>query len=251
MAGRTFVIGDIHGELGHLQALLAQMPVVTKDDTIVLLGDYIDRGPDSRGVLETVRRMERTLECLVVPLRGNHEDAWLRVIDRGWPEFLLPAPNGCLAAMRSFTGQRHPAKGELGTPADWAVMERGSFFSAEEVAWMRGLPYWYEDEHGIYVHAGLLQRDGQFAHPSETTPETALLWTRSTEFFRDYRGKHVVVGHTKTVTLPPELSSYTPDDPSDLWAGPCVTAIDTSCGSGGFLTAIELPAKRVYESRRR
>jgi serine/threonine protein phosphatase 1 len=49
VAGRTFVIGDIHGELGHLQALLSQMPSVTKDDTIVLLGDYVDRGPHSRG----------------------------------------------------------------------------------------------------------------------------------------------------------------------------------------------------------
>lgn len=249
MPGRTFVIGDIHGELAQLERLLSRMPAVTRDDTLVLLGDYIDRGPDSLGVFEMVRRMDSVLQCHVVPLRGNHEDAWLRVIDRGWPEFLLPSPNGCLAAMRSFTGQKIPAKGELGTADDWARMERGSFFSEEQIAWMRGLPYWYEDEHGIYVHAGLLQRDGQYLHPSQTEPETALLWTRSKEFFTDYRGKHVVVGHTKTNTLPPELSSHTPDDPTDLWAGPSVTAIDTGAGSGGFLTALELPAKRVYESR--
>ncbi|MFO0561238.1 MAG: metallophosphoesterase [Polyangiales bacterium] len=249
MAGRTFVIGDIHGELEQLQTLLSRMPRVTKDDTIVLLGDYLDRGPDSRGVLETVRRMDQVLDCLVIPLRGNHEDAWLRVVDKGWPEFLLPTPNGCLAALRSFTGGAPPQRGEYASPSDWARMERGSFFHEEHVAWMRGLPYWYEDEHGIYVHAGLLQKDGAFVHPSETMPEAALLWTRSREFFTDYRGKHVVVGHTKTNQLPSELSSHTPEDPTDLWAGPCVTAIDTGCGSGGFLTALELPAMRVYESR--
>ena len=46
-----------------------------------------------------------------------------------------------------------------------------------------------------------------------------------------------------------ELSTYTPDDPTDLWAGPACVGLDTACGKGGFLTAFELPAKRVYESR--
>lgn len=249
MAARTFIIGDIHGELAHLEALLKKMPAVTAEDTIVLLGDYLDRGPDSLGVLRTVQHMDRALRCHVVPLRGNHEDAWLRVVDRGWPEFLLPKPNGCLAAMRSFVGGPRPTPGELPSAEDWKLMERGSFFSAEDVEWLRSLPYWYEDEHGIYVHAGLMQRASRFLHPSETDPMGALLWTRSKTFFTDYRGKRVVVGHTKTTTLPPELSSYTPEDPDDLWAGPCVTALDTGAGSGGFLTALELPALRVYESR--
>ena len=64
-----------------------------------------------------------------------------------------------------------------------------------------------------------------------------------------YRGKRVVFGHTTTECLPQELSQYTPDDPTDLWAGENVIGIDTGCGSGGFLTAIELPALNVYESR--
>ncbi len=251
MAGRTFVVGDIHGELEHLNRLLAKLPAVTPEDTIVFLGDYLDRGPDSMGVVRTVQSMEKTLPCHVVPLRGNHEDGWIRVIDQGWPEFLLPSPNGCFAAMRSFTGGAPPARGTMPTKEEWAVMERGSFFSAEDVAWLKSLPYWYEDDHGIYVHAGLMLKNDEYLHPAVTQPETALLWTRSKAFFTDYRGKHVVVGHTKTTTLPQELSLFTPEDPSDLWAGPCVTAIDTGSGSGGFLTALELPAKNVYESRTR
>ena len=63
------------------------------------------------------------------------------------------------------------------------------------------------------------------------------------------RGKRVVFGHTTTDLLPPELSQYTPDDPKDLWAYENVIGIDTGCGRGGFLTAIELPSLTPYESR--
>jgi serine/threonine protein phosphatase 1 len=96
----------------------------------------------------------------------------------------------------------------------------------------------------------IAKKDGKFPHPSECEPKTALLWTRTESFFREYRGKREVIGHTKTEQLPPELSDYTPDDPTDMWAGECVIALDTGCGSlGGFLTCVELPALRVYESR--
>jgi serine/threonine protein phosphatase 1 len=114
---------------------------------------------------------------------------------------------------------------------------------------MRGLPYYYEDEHAIYVHAGLPRGPEGFLHPSEVKTKLALLWCRDEDFFRNYRGKLVVFGHTATELLPPELSTYTPDDPTDLWAGPCAVGLDTGCGKGGFLTAIELPDKRIYESR--
>ena len=76
-----------------------------------------------------------------------------------------------------------------------------------------------------------------------------LLWTRTLDFFKEYRGKTVIVGHTVTSLLPPELSSYTPENPEDLWAGTDVLAIDTGCGKGGFLTAIEMPELFVWESR--
>ena len=62
-------------------------------------------------------------------------------------------------------------------------------------------------------------------------------------------GKPVVFGHTRTEFLPQELSKYTPEDPTDLFAGENVLGIDTGCGNGGFLTGIELPGLRVYESR--
>ena len=249
MTQRTFAIGDIHGELDHLRALIAKLPPLDDDDTLVFLGDYIDRGPKSEEVVRVVRAFARELGCKVVMLRGNHEDAWLRVIDRGWPEFVFPVSNGCLATMRSYTGGEVPEEGAMPKLEEADALFAGSFFPPDVIAWMRELPYWYEDEHAIYVHAGLTHKDGAFPHPRDAAPQTALLWTRTQAFFREYRGKRVVVGHTKTELLPPELSTYTPEDPTDLWAGECVLALDTGCGSGGFLTAVELPSITVYESR--
>jgi len=113
------------------------------------------------------------------------------------------------------------------------------------------LPHFHEDEHAIYVHAGLKRAKpgAPFLHPREVEPQRALLWLRDEDFFRNYQGKLVVFGHTVTGTLPADLSSYTLDDPNDLWAGPCAVGLDTGAGKGGFLTALELPAGQVYESR--
>lgn len=251
MSGRTFAIGDIHGDLDALKSVLARLPALGRSDTVVFLGDYIDCGPHSAKVVELVRRLDRKGPPRVVALRGNHEDAWLRVIAKGWPEFVSPPGNGCLAAMRSFTGTGGlPVRpDEPPLPEERERLYSGSFFPADVVVWLRGLPHWYEDRHAIYVHAGLPRAKNGFAHPSEVATVAALLWLRDEDFFRNYRGKLVVFGHTATAYLPPELSTYTPEDPHDLWAGPCCVGLDTGAGKGGFLTALELPAMNVYESR--
>lgn len=250
VAGRTFAIGDIHGDLDDLFRLLSSLPELTAFDSLVFLGDYIDSGPSSADVVDFLRGFSPQTAAKVITLRGNHEDAWLRVIDRGWPEFVLPVRNGCLATARSFLGKPPPAPDEEPTADDLKVMLDGSFFPPEVVAWMRDLPYYHEDEHAIYVHAGLTKApNGGFQHPADVKLKISLLWCRDQEFFRGYRGKLIVFGHTATKYLPPELSEYTPEDPKDLWAGPCAVGLDTLCGKGGFLTALELPSRRVFESR--
>jgi len=254
MAHRTFAIGDIHGDLDALLKLLSCLPTLDKDDTVVLLGDYVDRGPKSAEVVEYVRHMGDSVPAKIVALRGNHEDAWLRVVDGGWPEFVLPPGNGCLAAYRSFVGGKIPEEYEEPTSEEQDILFSGSFLPPDVVAWFRQLPYWYEDDYAIYVHAGLGRGpDGSFRHPKDTDPVGLLLWCRDEDFFRNYNrdcnGKPVVFGHTGTEYLPPELSGYTPDDPADLWAGEYVYGLDTGCGKGGFLTALELPEMNVYESR--
>lgn len=249
MADRTFAIGDIHGDADHLRILLSRLPALDAGDTLVFLGDYIDRGPDSAKVVEYVMNMGSRTPAKIVCLRGNHEDAWLKVIDEGWPGFVLPPLNGCLAAYRSFTGGPVPAAEDGPRRDEIEGLAKGTFFPPAVVAWMRGLPFWYEDAHAFYVHAGLPKKDDRWPHPSEVENPITMLWLRDMDFFAHYRGKKVVFGHTTTTCLPPELSGYTPDDPTDLWAGTDVIGIDTGCGKGGFLTAIELPAYNVYESR--
>ena len=249
MAKRTFAIGDIHGEAGHLVRVLDQLPLLDAEDTLIFLGDYVDRGPHSKGVVEQLMKMPGTTPAKVVCLRGNHEDAWLRVRREGWDEFVFPPDHGCLATLRSLVGGVTPTKGELPTNVEMELLASAAFFPSEMVDWMNELPFWYEDDHGIYVHAGLPGVSGEFSHPSAASPPDVLAWRRTDDFTRNYRGKKVLFGHTPVNLLPPELSTYTPDDPSDIWESEHVIGLDTGCGRDGFLTAIELPAMRVYESR--
>jgi serine/threonine protein phosphatase 1 len=249
MAGRTFAIGDIHGEPEHLLKVLNSFPKLDADDTLIFLGDYLDRGPYSKQVIECVMSLSERTPAKVVALRGNHEDAWLRVCKEGWDEFVLPPGNGCLAALRSYSGGPFPAEGELPRKDEMLPLTTGSFFPTAVVDWFESLPFWYENEQAIFVHAGLPRAGDRFLHPSEVLEPLLLLWIRTEDFFRNYRGKLVVFGHTRTEFLPQQVSSYTPDDPTDLFAGENVIGIDTGSGNGGFLTGIELPSMRVYESR--
>ena len=252
MAARTFAVGDIHGDLDQLQRLLARLPALDADDTLVFLGDYLDRGPDSAGVVRFLMDLPARTPARVICLRGNHEDGWLRALGGQWPQFVLPVGNGCLQTYDSFLGRPVSPPGTGAPVEDLRRMLLGDFFPTDVLAWLDALPWWHEDDHAIYVHAGLPEdAAGRFLHPAETTgnQRTALLWLRDRRFFAEYRGKAVVIGHTATRQLPPELSRYTPEDPNDLWAGPAVFGIDTGCGKGGFLTAVELPSLTVYESR--
>ena len=247
---RTFVIGDIHGDFDALETVLSRLPKMDDQDTIVFLGDYVDRGPDSAKVVELVRNgMPNRFPAKIVALIGNHEDAWLRVRSKGWAEFVLPVGNGCLATLRSFTGGPVPVSEEIPGTHEFHSMFAADFFPADVIDWFASLPVFYEDEHAIYVHAGLPKVDGRFVHPSELENPRPLLWERSREFFTEYDGKRVVFGHTVAISMPQELSAYTPEDYKDLFYYKSVVGIDTGCGHGGFLTAIELPGLRVYESR--
>ena len=249
--GRTIAIGDIHGDLAALERLFLRLPDLGSGDTLVFVGDYVDRGPHSREVVERLRTLPSRTAARVVALRGNHEDAWLQVVRSGWPDFVLPRGNGCLEALRSFKGAPLPAVNDEPIGAELEELLRGSFFPPDVVAWMESLPHYYEDEHAIYVHAGLKRSgpEAPFPHPREVEPKRSLLWLRDQDFFRNYHGKLIVFGHTVTQLLPTELSMYSPDDPTDLWAGESAIGLDTGAGKGGFLTAVELPSGRVFESR--
>ena len=84
MTARLIAIGDIHGCLAALRTILDAI-APGSDDTIVTLGDYIDRGPDSRGTIDSLIHLQSS--CRLVPLLGNH-DVMLIDILNGQPDLL-------------------------------------------------------------------------------------------------------------------------------------------------------------------
>ncbi|MBP9113249.1 MAG: serine/threonine protein phosphatase, partial [Polyangiaceae bacterium] len=146
MANRTFAIGDIHGDLQALRKVMSKLPTLDADDTVVFLGDYVDRGPQSKQVIDFIRtEYPKTTKAKIVALKGNHEDGWLRVASGGWPEFILPPTNGCLATLRSYTGALC-LEGDTPTQEEMTQMSMGTFFPEDILDWMNALPNWYEDE---------------------------------------------------------------------------------------------------------
>ncbi|HEY0320066.1 MAG TPA: metallophosphoesterase family protein [Pyrinomonadaceae bacterium] len=246
MKKRTFAIGDIHGDMEHLRHLWSKLPDLTSGDTVVFLGDYVDRGPDSRGVVEFVRQLPLHTPARVVALMGNHEQILLDAYEHGKCDSLMPPSNGVSATYRSFKGEAVE-----GAVQFQQMLEVRGWLPADVFEWMKSLPRWYEDEYAIYVHAGLEGEGKVWFHPTKSD-ETTLLWMREPDFWTGYTGKRIVFGHTVTSYLPLDHLGFIEkvfDDKQDVWFRGDLIGIDTGCGKGGFLSAIELPSLNVYESR--
>lgn len=208
VSSTTCVIGDIHGCHASLVALLDKL--LPWADTIVFLGDYVDRGPDSRKVVDTVMALQKT-HGRVITLMGNHDFLFLQYL----------------------TGQEEPLFLNVGGRETLASYGLSPSASREEIArlvppehrlFFNSLPLVWEDQHAVYVHAGL--QPGR--HLSQQTQQWCL-WAREA-FLRstcDY-GKPVVFGHT------------TFDEP--LVAADKI-GIDTGAVYGGRLTALLLPER--------
>lgn len=245
MNARTFVIGDIHGDAQALDIVLARLPPMTARDTLVFLGDYVDRGPDSLEVVQRVQQVVRDCPARTITLMGNHEAMWIECYRSPELGFLMPRVNGCAQLYRSFTNQPHlEANTWLRADEVPRFCDVASWFPRKIYDWMTTLRLWHEDGHAIYVHAGL-EGEGSGWFPPHKCSRESILWMRETDFFLRYRGKRLVFGHTKASTLPAE--GQQPDD--SAWRRGPLIGLDTGCGKGGFLSALELPAMRLYESR--
>jgi serine/threonine protein phosphatase 1 len=213
---RTLAIGDVHGCPAALDALLAAARP-TPDDVLVFLGDYVDRGPDSRGVIDRVLALRRAHR--VIALRGNHELMMLRArADRA--EYRMWCDVGGLQCLASYG----PAPGRVGTLAD--VPAAHWRFLDEEC-----VDYHETDTH-IFVHANLAAE-----LPLDEQPELMLFW----EFLhpsypvRHYSGKTMVCGH----------SSQRSGEVLDLGTAVC---IDTFAYGGGWLTGLDVESGRYWQA---
>lgn len=195
----TYAIGDIHGNLAALDQLLAKvMPELTPQDTLVFLGDYIDRGPDSRGCVERIVRLKQNAAFPVVTLLGNHEQWMLRTMDD-------PKCHSWLVGMESLeTIRSYSEEAEAQVAA--ALAELGArlfthklplpyeyFFNAmpeSHVRFFRELKPYYRTPDVICVHGGI-SLDGEL----DPTDANVHVWG-PLGFPEDYAGQEpVVYGH--------------------------------------------------------
>lgn len=193
----TYAVGDIHGRLDLVRAAIDAIAehAGTQPFRVVFLGDYVDRGPDSRGVIEYLIALERTWPVLC--LKGNHEDLMVKAItrpDRG--NLYRWLANGGLPTLESYGAN---PKENL-----------GPHIPPDHVRWLSGLPLTTGDGYRVFVHAGLLPKK-----PFHQQKEETCLWVR--EPFLNGRADdfdaHIVHGHTfiwqgKPNPIEPELLGH-------------------------------------------
>jgi len=225
-----YAIGDVHGEAARLSELheaifdhhLARHG--GRAACLVHLGDYVDRGPDSRGVIERLRTLERAAaandELEIVCLRGNHEQMMIEALDGGALAEAQWARNGGIATIDSY--ETDPIPGLL----------------HKHHCWLKARPYlhWARDEKLVFVHAGL---DGTH-FPEEKTE--IYLWTRSEKFFDtanwsapSLEGVRVVHGHTPTEDYRPFVSED----------GRRINVDTGACWGGALTAAVIAPGETV------
>lgn len=224
---KRWVIPDLHGCAKTLKALVEKQIVPSKDDEIYLLGDYIDRGPDPKGVIDFLMEMSDA-GYTIKPLRGNHEEYILLALDneknlkrkffifrqrnRLFDEWMR---SGGRSTLDSF-GVRHVAQ-----------------IPEKYVEWIRHLEYFYELDDYVLVHAGI-----NFMRKDPFDDKHALLWSRSFSPEPEKIGNRTVIhGH---VPVSIDFLKTILDDPAKKYI-----PLDTGCyypnrEGMGVLVALEL-----------
>ncbi|GAB5467387.1 MAG: metallophosphoesterase family protein [Rhodospirillales bacterium] len=225
--GRAYVVGDLHGCLDRFVDLLSQIRDDLADWTgsslLIFLGDYVDRGDDSAGLLDLLRRGAAGLDlppaCQVRCLKGNHEDLFLRAL-RGEDSDALWLANGGDATCRSYgvcveaLGRHGPLQPGLSKALRRAV-------PASHRAFLEGLETRHQVGDYFFCHAGV--RPGV---PLAEQEEEDLLWIRGS-FLRSAADHGAIVVHGHSPVAEPDLL-------------PNRIGIDTGAVYGGRLTALVL-----------
>lgn len=234
MSERTYyAIGDIHGEaerLGVLHGLIAEdCARQGRPHAIVHIGDLIDRGPDSAGVIDRVMRLEQQGE--VITLKGNHEQLMLDAYDDFELERMATwALNGGEATLASYGA------------ASWRAADWREKTPPAHIKWLRGLPTLYVDEARriAFVHGGI---------DPATFPNCAdelRMWTRARRFFdtalwparAELEGLLVVHGHTPTDDFQPDVVSRRINiDTGACYGGPLTCAVLAPGEAPRFISA--------------
>jgi len=205
-------------------------------DTLVFLGDLIDRGADAPGCVNHVLKLTSENPERVICLRGNHEQMLMDFLDGVGTIWLTPVTGG-ERTFEQYTGLPVRVRSE----ADIDEMRKAfaQSFPVAHLEFMRRLPFYHEDEHAIYVHAGL----DEGKHPSESSP-LSLLWMRDMDFYKNYRGKPCVFGHTPTPLLPlrGRLGRH------GIYISHSAVGLDTGYNHQSPLSCLSLPDFNLYQT---
>ncbi len=171
-----YAIGDIHGGSCTFKALLDRLSL-RHGDELFLMGDYVDRGPDSRGVLDIILNLMKCGYYSVHPLRGNHDEMLLRTILNDHDMFsAMYFDEWGKYALKSFG---------LSNPGDVPMKYR---------TLLESMPYIIVEADFIFVHAGLSMNVDDPVHDSDVID---MLWSRnSTVDIRKLGGRQLVTGHS-------------------------------------------------------
>ncbi len=181
---KRWVIPDIHGCVNTLKALIEEKIKPARYDELYFLGDYIDRGPESRAVIDYIRLLQKD-EYSITPLKGNHEDFLVELYDEemksGSPWFLR------------FTDQKKKSWYSFGgkeTLKSFGINNLKEI-PPEYVEWMRNLDYYVILEKFILVHAGL---NCNIEDPFSDT--RSMLWLRDYQIIPEKTGfRKIIHGH--------------------------------------------------------
>lgn len=212
---RSLVISDIHGMYDKFMALLELVKYNTKEDRLILLGDYVDRGPEP---IKALRKVLDLKDNGAVVLMGNHE------------KMLLDACAG-LSESDCRPLNLHLYNG--GSITWMKLNELSKEESSRVIKAIENLPSIAESDNYIFVHAGIdasCQSDDQDAD--------TLLWARE-EFINSpaYIDKIVIFGHTPTKYM---------GAPFTIWNGGDKIGIDCGAVYGGKLACLELPSMKEF-----
>ena len=205
--GRWLAIGDIHGCLTQLTELMKRVKP-NSADRIVFLGDYVDRGPASAGVIDYLIRFAATFPDTVF-LRGNHEQMFIDYLDGLDPAIFLI--NGGQQTLDSYRDRRM-----------WPVPSSHRSF-------LDSLGHYFESDRHIFVHAGLRPEI-----PLAEQKDFDMLWIRDEFLESDFDwGKPVVYGHTPL---------------KEPLLGERRIGVDTGCVYGRRLTCCDVMSLRIWQA---
>ena len=242
----TIAVGDIHGNLPALRDVLDQIQSEGgPGDTVVFLGDYIDRGPDAKGCVQAILGFQRQVGAEVVCLIGNHEDWFLRTL-RDYTRHSWLLGMEALDTIRSYSVEAAVALREAMANAGAALylgrcaLPYEAFVDhlpADHIRFFESLRLYCRTADCLCVHGGL---DARIADVQKQPPE-ALIWGAG-EFPDGYEGPEIVVyGHRDNTVLNAR------NVPVPMIVGNTI-GIDSI--SHGILTAIRLPDQRIFQSAR-